>query len=301
MDIIFPEVSRKDSSDAFQAMCEWLDRQVSKAVLGQTMTADDGSSHSQAKVHDGVRMDILRADAVSLGLTLNQQLVRPFVDLNWGPQKTYPRIQFNLPAIRDVASLSDALSKLVPLGLKVDQEVVRGILGLPDPAEGVDLLEAPKPPPAPVMVPQAPDPTPSLLGDSAQNRMIPEPLDALDRLAGAALDDWEPAMRPILNPLAQAALDAPSLEAFRSQLAGLLGQMDTSQLADLLSRTTFNARLAGDSGADTGIRASNIQQSSASRLHITVGEPKTPAVRIVPERDNEGRIISYTVHQEEQP
>jgi hypothetical protein len=131
--------------------------------------------------------------------------------------------------------------------------------------------------------------------------MIPEPLDALDRLAGAALDDWEPAMRPILNPLAQAALDAPSLEAFRSQLAGLLGQMDTSQLADLLSRTTFNARLAGDSGADTGIRASNIQQSSASRLHITVGEPKTPAVRIVPERDNEGRIISYTVHQEEQP
>ncbi|MCP4699306.1 MAG: DUF935 family protein, partial [Gammaproteobacteria bacterium] len=58
------------------------------------MTADDGSSQSQAQVHDGVRVDILRADAKSLSETLNRDLVQPFIDLNFGAQENYPRILF---------------------------------------------------------------------------------------------------------------------------------------------------------------------------------------------------------------
>src|SRR6185437_16114291 len=37
-------------------------REISKAALGQTMTTDDGSSHSQARVHDEVRKDIRDSD-----------------------------------------------------------------------------------------------------------------------------------------------------------------------------------------------------------------------------------------------
>ncbi|MGK4387738.1 phage portal protein family protein [Ectopseudomonas oleovorans] len=57
-----------------------------KACLAATMTTDDGSSQSQANVHNEVRMDILRADAKQLAATLNRDLVRTFIDLNFGPQ-----------------------------------------------------------------------------------------------------------------------------------------------------------------------------------------------------------------------
>nr|WP_284521082.1 DUF935 family protein [Shigella boydii] len=48
------------------------DAQISKAVLGQTMTTDNGSSRSQADVHNQVRMDIVRWDARQLANTLNE-------------------------------------------------------------------------------------------------------------------------------------------------------------------------------------------------------------------------------------
>ena len=67
-------------------LAEWLDRQTSKAVLGQTMTTDDGSSQAQATVHNEVRHDILKSDARQLANTLNRDLIQPYVDLNFGPQ-----------------------------------------------------------------------------------------------------------------------------------------------------------------------------------------------------------------------
>lgn len=129
--------------DMFLKLAEWLDKQISKAVLGQTMTTDDGASLSQAKVHNDVRLDIVEGDAKQLAATLNRALVKPFIDLNFGPQEDYPRIYFVTPNPEDLAQLSDNLAKLVPLGLRVGQGVIRDKLGLPDPDEGDELLAAP--------------------------------------------------------------------------------------------------------------------------------------------------------------
>ena len=60
--------SRNSGGTLFKEMAEWCDAQISKAVLGQTMTTDDGSSLAQAKVHEEVRTDIIRADARSLSV-----------------------------------------------------------------------------------------------------------------------------------------------------------------------------------------------------------------------------------------
>ena len=80
------------AKDLFLHLAEWLDRQTSKAVLGQTMTTDDGSSQSQANIHNEVRLDILKSDARQLEVTLNRDLIKPFIDLNFGPQAVYPRL-----------------------------------------------------------------------------------------------------------------------------------------------------------------------------------------------------------------
>nr|WP_159431042.1 DUF935 family protein [Fontimonas thermophila] len=53
--------AKSASTKLYHKLIDYLDRQASKAVLGQTMTTDDGSSLAQARVHAEVRADILRA------------------------------------------------------------------------------------------------------------------------------------------------------------------------------------------------------------------------------------------------
>src|SRR5260370_11354121 len=103
--IEFTEAHQTGSAELYQRFCEYLDVQVSKAVLGQTLTTEiprSLESHAAAQVHDAVRRDILNADAKRLAATLARDRVRPIVHLNMGPQARYPQIPLDLP---DVAQL----------------------------------------------------------------------------------------------------------------------------------------------------------------------------------------------------
>lgn len=126
----------------FHGFAEYLDQQLSKLVLGQTMTTDAGSSMAQARVHENVRRDILIADARQLQATVDRDLVRAFVDLNFGPQKRYPRFTLPVTEPEDLKALADNLKKLVPLGLRVSESEVRDRFGLADPDEGETVLGA---------------------------------------------------------------------------------------------------------------------------------------------------------------
>ncbi len=100
MDIEFHEVSGNNGAAVFGGLLEYIDKQISKLVVGQTMTSDDGSSLGQAKIHNEVRLDILRADGKQLARTANRDLIKPFVDLNFGPQEHYPMSSFSSPIQR---------------------------------------------------------------------------------------------------------------------------------------------------------------------------------------------------------
>ncbi|MGA2191751.1 MAG: DUF935 family protein [Nitrospirota bacterium] len=85
-------------SSPYGEMIDLMNKEVSKAVLGQTLTTDVGSSGSYAagKVHEGVRMDIVRADARALERTVNRDLIRPLTELNFGQGVKKPVFKFNL-------------------------------------------------------------------------------------------------------------------------------------------------------------------------------------------------------------
>ncbi|WP_397379744.1 DUF935 family protein [Prosthecobacter sp.] len=82
------EVHKVDSSshgDAFQKMHEIANREISKLILGQTMTSEAQSSGiggAQATVHNQVRGDIKQFDATTLGKTLEGQLCKQFLAIN---------------------------------------------------------------------------------------------------------------------------------------------------------------------------------------------------------------------------
>lgn len=242
MKIEFQETaSAKGGHEVFKAMAEWTDEQISKAVLGQTMTSDSGSSMAQAKVHNEVRHDILKSDARQLALTLNRDLVRPFIDLNFGPQESYPLLTFPVLEPEDIAALVTALEKLVPLGLKVETSVIRDKLNLPDPADGAEILAAPSAPPQAALPPVAPPAAPL---PRAQNRAEAERIDPVDEIEAAGLEDWEPTMAPLIDPIRDVINGAKSYEDAIKALREL--KLDSTQLVEKLLRAMFLSRVAGD-------------------------------------------------------
>lgn len=98
MDIQFVQIGNASGQGAiFEKAARYFDQALSKAVIGQTMTTESGGSLAQAKVHMQVAHDITEGDADDLAMALSEQLVMPFVQLNWGAQQRYPLVKFDIP------------------------------------------------------------------------------------------------------------------------------------------------------------------------------------------------------------
>lgn len=245
----------------FEGLARFMDEQLSKMILGQTMTVEKGGSLAQAKVHNQVRIDLLRADARQLAVTINRDLVSWFVKLNFGDQAEIPRVKFPVAEPEDIAVLSTALGALVPLGLKVDQAEVRDKLGLREPEHGAELLTAPKAPPS---KPKVGAETEKLVREAVNaQRLVTCPcgcgervafnaeavtgeLDEVDRIGADEAADWEPVMTPIVAAVLDAAKRATSFEEFKAALDALHGALDVSALEKRVAIAQMKARGLGD-------------------------------------------------------
>jgi phage gp29-like protein len=236
-------------AELYEKRADWLDRQISKAVLGQTNTTDaqaGGLGSGQAGVHNDVREDIERADCKALSATLNRDLVRPWVDLEYGPQARYPRIVIARPKQEDLKLLSDSLPKLVGMGLRVQASEIRDKFGLSDPDEGAELLQAPMPqqgqPAAPLALP-APPPRLALQAEQAATT----PAEAIaERLTAETAPDIE-AMIATLRQMMDAASDLTEL---REMLRSAYPKLDSRRISALLEAALISAHAAGMSDVE---------------------------------------------------
>lgn len=86
---VFPEgteIELKETAktDAFNVYDKRIDRansEMSKAILGQTMTTDDGSSRSQSEVHERVAGIFTAADKLDMASWVNDKLI-PFLEMH---------------------------------------------------------------------------------------------------------------------------------------------------------------------------------------------------------------------------
>ncbi len=262
MEIEFIEAAGGSGNAVFAAKAEYLDRQISKGVLGQTMTTDDGSSFSQARIHENVRHDIARADARQLALTANRDLIVPFVEINFGRQECYPLVYWPISENEDIKAISDALQKLVPLGLRVGAQEVRNKIGFSQPKKEEDVLKA-----------AISDCGERGQGDGEGKQKASfcadcggafdvsvtreskggkeqggKYHDELDRLSSEALSDWEEDLEPLLEPFKKLVREAKSYEDILKGLDELLGEMDHHALAARLAKVQMIARGLGYHG-----------------------------------------------------
>ena len=74
-EIEIKETSRGDAFNVYDRRIERANSEMSKCILTQTMTIDDGSSHSQSEVHLEVFQNTIQSDADFLKHTVNDRLL----------------------------------------------------------------------------------------------------------------------------------------------------------------------------------------------------------------------------------
>ncbi|MDQ0454707.1 DUF935 domain-containing protein [Rhizobium paknamense] len=243
--IEFVQASITGSIDLYERRADWLDRQISKLVLGQTGTTDaQAGGYAVGKVHDGVREDIERADARQLAATLNRDLIIPLVSLNLGPRKKYPKIRIGRPDETDINNLVSNVVKLVPLGLKVGMSTMRDKLGLPDPDKDEELL-MPRAAARAQPSDQQDQPLPTAI--AAQSQAAAANHDAIDLASARITDDnWQEMTPPVVDGLAEALSGAASVEEAQAIMARHVSAMGVNAFVQQLARAAFAARISGE-------------------------------------------------------
>ncbi len=234
---------------AFEKLANWLDRQVSKAVLGQTMTTDDGSSMAQALVHNDVRSDLIEADAKQLAATLNRDFIKTYIDLNYGPQENYPTIKILLPDNTDLDAEAGRFETLVNLGLPASKKQAYARFGISPPEDEDDTLQR-----------SAANPFEQ---GRAENRAQPsgcpgcgkalnaegsDDADDIDEAVADMMQDWQQVMSPALEAVKKAVNSATSLEDLRATLGTISSEIDTSEVVAVLASATFKQHGDGIEG-----------------------------------------------------
>jgi phage gp29-like protein len=243
MIIEFIESKGADKSAAnYENRCKYLDQQTSKLVLGQTATTDAiAGGHAVGKEHREVQKDIETSDAKDLAAVLNAQLIKPWIDLEYGPQKAYPRLIIAHPDEADIPVLADALYKLVPRGLKVSAKWVRDQLGAPEPVDDADVFGADVVQTPPV------DPTVKAKLKPSLNT-IAKPVqtgDVVDQITAAAQDVAQPALDDLIDAVRKLLDEATTLEDVRDGLLTFYPKLDAKPLADAMRLALVFSELQG--------------------------------------------------------
>jgi phage gp29-like protein len=232
MAIDFLENASNSDGALFRTLGNEIDAQVSKAVLGQTMTADAGGSYAQATIHNLVRKDILTSDIQKVIQTITLQLITPFVKLNFGADTPLPTVSLLEPGgdSENLNVWTMAVSRMVDNGVRIEEAQVLERMGLDEPAEGARLL------------------TPRKTGGPEDTALSMQRYSDNEMAAVYGGDDWHQ-YDAMWAPIIKALNSAKSSEEFDRMLEDALVNGVVSQDFILnLAKRMYLARGSGNTG-----------------------------------------------------
>ena len=251
------------SLDLYERRADWYDKQVSKAVLGQTATTDaEVGGLGSGKEHRLVQEDIERADANDLGAILTRDLVIPFVQLNHGPRQKYPRLLIHRPEQDDLKAWTGTVLPWAQAGLEIAEDDVYEKLGLRRPAKDARILSFGPSKPA-----QGSDAAPPEDGSGPEGEFKPRLKGQVERSAGlAALSarggsegrseglsksadrlagEAAPAVGAMISQIEAMMQVATSLEELREMVLSAFPEVDATALAYAMGQAFVAAQLGG--------------------------------------------------------
>lgn len=238
------------SSELFIKRVEYLDRMISKIVLGQTTTTDAvAGGHAVAQEHRLVQEDIERADAKILGATLTKQLSEPMVAFNFGPQARYPKIMIGRPDELPIGAFVDGVDKMVKAGLRVKATEVRNRLGITEPKAGDEVIggaakAAGDAVPAPAKVAAREDkPARPMLHQLISLHAASVSPEHIEKLTAEMARDAEGALAGLSDEVRAVFDSATTMTDLAMRLAAL--RLEPAPLAEAMQRGIALAHMAG--------------------------------------------------------
>ena len=258
--IEFVDTEKTSSTDLYERLARYCDEQVSKAILGQTLTSDSGGgSYAQSKTHNDVRHDLTVADCKAIAATLRRDLIRPLVLYNFGEDKRIPYLRFDAEESEDLTQTATVIGTLIrEAGLKVPTSYIYKKFSIPKP-EGDEEVAAPPGQTAqgagfgPFSFKAQPGEPIALKAEDGAGHGTQE---CVDRLAAAATRKSAGAFKKAFGPVLKKIENAESLEELRDMMedekavAELFGEMDVSEVEELLQKVMLYANLEGRAAED---------------------------------------------------
>jgi len=262
MAIELVEAKRAGAFDTYHQLATYMDEQIAKIVLGETLTSTGGESGSRAlgTVHNEVRLEVSRADADLLSDTLNTTIVPWICALN-APGAPLPKLWWDFSEPEDLNARAERDVKVKSLGFAPTEEYIRETYG-----EGWEKAEPVVPPPVPGQRPGNDNAgTPSRerdgnparaalaaafaeLGQPARTRSTmpkADAGDAADVLAAQLETLAEQAQDAIVERLRAIVDESADLSDLARRLTEAFPSLPTDQLAQLLGDAMSLAALQG--------------------------------------------------------
>lgn len=230
--------SSKSAGIDYKAFHTWLEANVAKIILSQTMTTEDGSSRSQSETHMEVRDEVADSDASLLCGSFNEGPVTWWTAWNYGLDVAPPVVRRQKIEAEDAEAASARDERLAKIGWHPTAERVSDVYG-----EGYEYRD-PVPPAANDDVLLLTEEVPALAADDP---------DAITEMVNGLMADGtaRSAVNDMLAPIADALDGAGSLEELRDQLDAATD--DDAALAPFrehLAQAMFAGRIGGEVGAD---------------------------------------------------
>ena len=251
--IDFITTEKTSSSDLYERLARYCDEQISKAILGQTLTSDSGGgSYAQSKTHNDVRHDLTVADCKSLASTLRRDLIRPLCIFNFGEDKRVPHIRFDCEESEDLTQTATIIGTLVnEVGLRVPPSFIYKKFSIPEP-EADEEVAAPRSTSAGLTgLPFKKEPNPAQIALKAEGDGGVGTQQHIDKLASAAVRHGAGSFKRAFGPVLKIIEKAESLEELRDMMednkavAELYAAMDVSEVEELLQKVMLYADLEG--------------------------------------------------------
>jgi len=244
-DIEFINTSAKNSSDIYKALVTFANEEISKAILGQTLTTEAGDKGARAlgQVHDNVRHDLAESDEILCEGTFNT-LIRWLVDLNFGQNVVAPTFKYEHE--EDIKKdLAERDKTLVDMGVKFTPKYYQEAYNLAE-----DDFEV-GPPPAPAPAPGNPD---NPEGDNAEFAELLKSKfkdqNAVDNFINLLTAEELGEQAEFVKPIIQMIKNADSFDEANEGLLKLFAKVRPEALEKNLGRALFNTTNLGIGGTE---------------------------------------------------
>jgi len=228
------------SADLYENLVRFTNGEISKAILGQTLTAEVGKtgSYAASKTHNEVRLDILKSDGRADAATIRDQMIRPLVGFNFGWDTPVPKYTAEIEEEEDLAAKAEWVGELLDRNVTMPLSFVRREFKIPDPEEGEDVVGG-----------QTEEENPAVAKIIAKMALIAAKsgpkgkTQATDRIIERTAKESD--LEAFFEPVTAALSEARDLNDFRGRLVSAYSHLDDTSLGEVIAQGLALAELAG--------------------------------------------------------